>query len=39
MYDPKSKDANEFICHEEVEASIAEAKAQANDPAVVKQIA
>ncbi len=38
MYDPKSKDANEFICHEEIEESLAQARSQANDPAVIKQI-
>lgn len=38
MYDPKSKDANEFICHEEVEESLAQAKAQAVDPAVISQL-
>lgn len=31
MYDPKSLDANEFICHEEVEESLEQAKSQASD--------
>lgn len=38
MYNVMSKDANEFICHEEVEESLSQAKIQAQDPAVIKQL-
>ena len=38
MYDVKSKNANEFICHEEIEESLAEARTKADDPAVIRQI-
>jgi len=36
MYDPKSKDANEFICHEEIEESLALARSQAADPDLMR---
>ncbi|MDD3927391.1 MAG: [FeFe] hydrogenase H-cluster radical SAM maturase HydG, partial [bacterium] len=38
MYNPKSKDANEFICHEEIEATLGQAKAEAGDPERVREI-
>ncbi|MHB0998293.1 MAG: [FeFe] hydrogenase H-cluster radical SAM maturase HydG [Armatimonadota bacterium] len=38
MYDPKSMDANEFISHEEVEESLAEARVKAADPSYVREL-
>lgn len=38
MYNPDSKDANEFICHDEIVESLDQARAQAGDPAVVREI-
>lgn len=38
MYDAKSMDANEFICHDEVIATVAQAKAEASDPARIAEI-
>jgi 2-iminoacetate synthase len=38
MYDPKSKDSNEFISHEEIEATLAQASVDAKDSAKVKAI-
>lgn len=38
MYDPKSKDSNEFICHEEIEETLRQAKLDAADPARVREI-
>lgn len=38
MYNPKSRDANEFICHEEIEESLAQAKLQAADADTVREI-
>lgn len=38
MYDPKSNDSNEFICHEEIEETLAQGRAQANDIARVREI-
>ncbi len=38
MYDPKSPKAAEFIDHEEIEASLAQAKTEAADPARVQSI-
>ena len=37
-YDPKSMDANAFINHEEILATLAEAQGEAQDPAVVRAI-
>ncbi len=38
MYDVKSMDANEFICHDEVIATLAQANAEASDPARIAEI-
>jgi 2-iminoacetate synthase len=38
MYDPKSMDANEFICHEEIEDTLQKALDEADDRARVKEI-
>jgi 2-iminoacetate synthase len=37
-YDPKSMDANAFINHEEILASLEEAKVQAQDPSIIRAI-
>jgi len=37
-YDPKSPDANAFIHHDEILATLAEARRQAGDPAQVREI-
>lgn len=38
MYDPKSMDSNEFICHEEIEETLQQARTEADDPARVREI-
>ena len=38
MYDPKSADANEFINHEEIEETLSQAKAEAGNVRLVREI-
>ncbi|MEN6356498.1 MAG: [FeFe] hydrogenase H-cluster radical SAM maturase HydG [Armatimonadota bacterium] len=38
MYDPKSNDSNEFICHEEIEETLAQGREQADDIVRVREI-
>ena len=38
MYDPKSSKAEEFICHEEIEETLAYAEAHKNDRELIKSI-
>ena len=38
MYNPKSKNANEFICHEEIEATLKEAEAEAGNAERIREI-
>ena len=38
MYDPRSMDSNDFISHDEVEDTLRQARAEAADPARVREI-
>lgn len=38
MYDPKSKDANEFINHEEIEETLKDAREEAKNPERIREI-